>query len=158
MIRGCSRAWPIIWAIATWHCRSARAGCATATIMYWMKWRKALARSSRSRRRHSSLRRAHTTARAGTAINPRALLRLCHLVSAALPIGAYAYSQGLEFAVEAGWVHDEASALDWLQGLSSHSVGTLDLPILARLHRAWCLDDTAMLAYWNAQLLAARET
>ncbi len=85
-------------------------------------------------------------------------MRLCHLVSAALPIGAYAYSQGLEFAVEAGWVHDEASALDWLQGLSSHGVGTLDLPILSRLHRAWCLDDTVMLAYWNAQLLAARET
>ena len=90
--------------------------------------------------------------------DPQALLRLCHLVSPALPVGAYAYSQGLEFAVEAGWVHDEASALDWLQGLSSHGVGTLDLPILSRLHRAWCLDDTAMLAYRNAQLLAARET
>ncbi|MGA2564323.1 MAG: urease accessory UreF family protein [Steroidobacteraceae bacterium] len=85
-------------------------------------------------------------------------MRLCHLVSPALPIGAYAYSQGLEFAVQAGWVHDEASALDWLQGLSSHGVGTLDLPILARLHRAWCANDTMMLAYWNAQLLAARET
>ena len=96
--------------------------------------------------------------RAGTAISPHALLRLCHLVSAALPIGAYAYSQGLEFAVEAGWVHDEASALDWLQGLSSHSVGTLDLPLLSRLHRAWCRNDTVMLAYWNAQLLASRET
>jgi urease accessory protein len=55
-------------------------------------------------------------------------------------------------------VHDEASALDWLQGLSSHGMGTLDLPILSRLHRAWCASDTMMLAYWNAQLLAARET
>jgi urease accessory protein len=55
-------------------------------------------------------------------------------------------------------VHDEASALDWLQGLSSHGVGTLDLPILSRLHRAWCVNDTAMLEHWNAQLLAARET
>ena len=35
-----------------------------------------------------------------------ALLRLCHLVSPALPVGAYAYSQGLEYAVQAGWVGD----------------------------------------------------
>jgi urease accessory protein len=96
-------------------------------------------------------------ARAARAINPHALLRLCHLVSPALPIGAYAYSQGLEFAVQAGWVHDEASALDWLQGLSSHGVGTLDLPILLRLHRAWGARDTVMIEHWNAQLLASRE-
>ena len=70
--------------------------------------------------------------------NPHALLRLCHLVSPALPVGAYAYSQGLEFAVHAGWVTDESSTLEWLQGLSSHAIGTLDLPILLRLHRAWC--------------------
>ena len=68
--------------------------------------------------------------------DPQALLRLCHLVSPALPVGAYAYSQGLEYAVHAGWVHDEASTLDWLQGLSAHAIGTLDLPILLRLYRA----------------------
>src|ERR1700722_11956173 len=85
-----------------------------------------------------------------------ALLHLCHLVSPALPIGAYAYSQGLEFAVHGGWVHDEDSALDWLQGLSRHGVGTLDLPLLLRLHRAWCASDTPMIEHWNAQLLAAR--
>ena len=42
-----------------------------------------------------------------TTITDLALLRLCHLVSPALPVGAYAYSQGLEFAVHAGWVTDE---------------------------------------------------
>jgi hypothetical protein len=30
--------------------------------------------------------------------DPRVLLRLSHLVSPALPVGAYAYSQGLEYA------------------------------------------------------------
>jgi urease accessory protein len=87
-----------------------------------------------------------------------ALLHLCHLVSPGLPIGAYAYSQGLEYAVEVGWVHDEQSALDWLQGLSRHSVGTLDLPILLRLYRAWEADDAAAVREWSEFLIAARET
>jgi urease accessory protein len=90
--------------------------------------------------------------------DPQALLRLFHLVSPALPVGAYAYSQGLEYAVHAGWVHDEASTLDWLQGISSASVGTLDLPIVLRLHSAWTRADIADVRHWNAQLIAARET
>jgi urease accessory protein len=90
--------------------------------------------------------------------DPHALLRLCHLVSPALPVGAYAYSQGLEFAVHAGWVTDEASALEWLQGLSRCAVGTLDLPILLRLLRAWRAGHDAQVRDWTAQLIAARET
>jgi urease accessory protein len=90
--------------------------------------------------------------------NPHALLRLCHLVSPALPVGAYAYSQGLEFAVHAAWVTDEESTFEWLQGLSRHAVGTLDLPILLRLHRAWSAADDANVRFWTAQLIASRET
>src|ERR1700681_3903474 len=90
--------------------------------------------------------------------DPQALLRLCHLVSPALPVGAYAYSQGLEYAVHAGWVHDEATTLDWLQGLSRCAIGTLDLPVLWRLHRAWSAPDPADVRHWSAQLMAARET
>jgi len=90
--------------------------------------------------------------------DPHALLRLCHLVSPALPVGAYAYSQGLEYAVHAGWVRDEHGALDWLQGLSRHAVGRLDLPLLSRLYRAWSSGDGAAVQSWNAWLIAARET
>ncbi len=93
-----------------------------------------------------------------TDISPRALVHLCQLVSPALPIGAYAYSQGLEYAVQAGWVADEADCLDWLQGLAHRGPGSLDLPLLQRLHAAWCRDDIAAVKVWNAQLLAARET
>lgn len=90
--------------------------------------------------------------------DPLALLRLCHLVSPALPVGAYAYSQGLEYAVHAGWVRDEATTLEWLQGLSRSGLGTLDLPILLRLHRAWSSADASAVRHWTAQLIAARET
>ncbi len=39
-------------------------------------------------------------------------------------------SQGLEYAVEAGWVKDESSALEWIAGVARHAIGTLDLPVL----------------------------
>jgi urease accessory protein len=91
-------------------------------------------------------------------LNSHALLRLCHLVSPVLPIGAFGYSQGLERAVQDGWVHDEASALAWLQGLASHSLGSLDLPLLLRMHRAWQRGDATAAQHWTRQLIASRET
>ena len=51
------------------------------------------------------------------------LLHLMHLVSPALPVGAYAYSQGLEYAVERGWVKSLAGAEDWIGEVLSHSLG-----------------------------------
>ncbi|HNH36753.1 MAG TPA: urease accessory protein UreF, partial [Rhodocyclaceae bacterium] len=42
------------------------------------------------------------------------MVRLLHLASPALPVGAYTYSQGLEWAVEDGTVQDEATALAWI--------------------------------------------
>lgn len=93
-----------------------------------------------------------------TRADPQALLRLCQLVSPALPVGAYAYSQGLEFAVHAGWVSDEATAYDWLSGLCRRALGTLDLPILARLHTAWAQHDQIAVERWNERLIAARDS
>lgn len=93
-----------------------------------------------------------------TIIEPLALLRLFHLVSPALPVGAYAYSQGLEYAVHAGWVRDEATAFDWLQGLLRAGLGTLDLPILLRLYAAWTAGDAHAVEHWNDALIAARES
>jgi urease accessory protein len=83
------------------------------------------------------------------------LLRLMHLVSPALPVGAYAWSQGLESAVELGWVHDVGSARQWLSGVMQHGLARLELPVLLRLA---CADDAASLQHWNQWLLAARET
>jgi hypothetical protein len=42
------------------------------------------------------------------------LLHTLWLASPALPVGGFSYSEGLEAAVDAGLVHDEASAADWL--------------------------------------------
>src|SRR5262245_64304636 len=87
-----------------------------------------------------------------------ALTRLLQLVSPALPIGAFAYSQGLEQAVASGWVTDEASAAEWLLGLLAHAMTTLDLPVLERLIEAWRIDDRARVDAWSAWLAACRPT
>jgi len=87
-----------------------------------------------------------------------ALTRLMQIVSPALPIGAFAYSQGLEQAVASGWVTGETEAGAWLLGLLESSFATLDLPVLARLLRAWRADDEAAVERWSGWLLACRPT
>jgi len=87
-----------------------------------------------------------------------ALLRCLQLSSPGLPIGAYSYSQGLEWAVECGWVTSEASLADWLREQLGASVGPLDVAVYARLHAAARGEDDVALAYWNDVLLAHRET
>jgi len=87
-----------------------------------------------------------------------AQLRLMQLVSPALPIGGFTYSQGLEYAVEAGWVADMSSLQDWLLGLVEDGVTHLEVPVLARLYQACTAKDAEALLAWGRYLLAARET
>ena len=86
------------------------------------------------------------------------LLRLLHLASPALPIGAFHFSQGLEYALEANWVRDEGSASQWIEGLATNTIGTLDLPILLRLRRAYAIGDASAIKRWSERVLASRET
>jgi urease accessory protein len=44
-----------------------------------------------------------------------ALLRLQSWLSPAFPSGSYSYSHGIEWAVEAGYISDRESLIDWLQ-------------------------------------------
>lgn len=87
-----------------------------------------------------------------------ALLRLLQLASPMLPVGAYAYSQGLEYAIEAEWIRSGEEVQEWISGLLSNSLAKTDLPALARLHMAWSGRDEALVRYWNARLYALRET
>jgi urease accessory protein len=84
------------------------------------------------------------------------LLRLFQLTSAALPIGAFAYSQGLEQAVELGDVTDAEGASRWIRGLLADSILSLDVPVFARLHRAFSDADDDSATHWSAFLFAAR--
>jgi len=79
------------------------------------------------------------------------------LTSPSLPIGGYSYSQGLEFAISSGWVHDTSTASDWIQGLLKNSLINLDLPVLQKLYEAWQESDTDRVRYWNNFLSANRD-
>jgi len=87
-----------------------------------------------------------------------ALLGLMQLVSPALPIGAFAWSQGLESAFELGWVENEADLQQWLEGVLEDGLSRCELPLLARLQSAWAAGDAEAIAQWNDWLHATRET
>jgi urease accessory protein len=85
-----------------------------------------------------------------------ALMRLFQLSSAALPIGAFAYSQGLEQAVALGDVNCRESSRVWIAGMLESSVLSLDVPVFARLYRAFAEREPARARHWNDYLFAAR--
>jgi len=92
------------------------------------------------------------------ALNSLALLRLLQLASPALPVGAYTYSQGLEWAVESGRIVDEASAGRWIADLLQHGIGRFEAPLLVHLMRDWASGDAREIARLNADFLASRES
>lgn len=85
------------------------------------------------------------------------LARLLQLASPALPVGAYTYSQGLEWAVESGVIRDEAGAGRWIGDLLRHGIGRYEAPLVFALMAAWTAADTAEISRLNAEFLASRE-
>jgi urease accessory protein len=86
------------------------------------------------------------------------LVRLLQLASPTLPIGAYSYSQGLEWAVESGDVRDAASARVWIGDVLELVVAPGEAAVAWRLLAAARRADWPMVATWNAWFRASRET
>jgi len=84
-------------------------------------------------------------------------LRLMQLISPTLPIGSFAYSQGLEYAVDAGWVNNEEQTQQWIKGQIKNTLSSLDIPVMQRMYKAWQAEEYETVIYWNKWLLAARE-
>jgi urease accessory protein len=89
-----------------------------------------------------------------TADEAAALYRLMTWLSPAFPVGAFSYSSGIEWAVEAGDVTDAASLRDWLAAMLSEGSGFCDAVFLAQAHRAASTQDEASLCE-IAELAAA---
>jgi urease accessory protein len=87
-----------------------------------------------------------------------ALTRLMHLVSPSLPIGSFTYSQGIEWAVECGWIDSMETLDDWVEDQLMTSIVHLDLPVLLRLYTAVKETDESVMTEWSQFLLASRET
>lgn len=75
-----------------------------------------------------------------------ALWRLLLWASPAFPVGSFAHSHGLEWAIEAGDVRDSATLRDWVEDALTFGTGRTDAILLAHAHRAAAARDTARLA------------
>lgn len=85
-------------------------------------------------------------------------LHLLRLVSPSFPVGAFSYSRGLEWAVQAGWVHDAVTARDWILGNLEHTVAAVDGALFWRMSQALQRGDDASFTEANAWLGASRES
>src|SRR5258708_31850337 len=76
---------------------------------------------------------------------PLALLRLQSWLSPAFPAGSYSYSHGLEWAVEAGHIHDRKSLVDWLEADLCYGSGRNEAIFFSEALRSATGDDHAKL-------------
>jgi urease accessory protein len=83
-----------------------------------------------------------------------ALLPLMLWLSPAFPVGSFAYSQGLEWAVESGDIHDARSLGAWLVDLLSFGAPRADAILFAECFRAAIAEDWKALAEANALAIA----
>ncbi len=83
---------------------------------------------------------------------------LLRLASPQLPIGGYSYSQGLEMAVENGWVNDSDSARRWLEDQLLLNLARFEAPLLLAHCEAAAQDDWPRLLQLAAEHRASRET
>ncbi len=90
-------------------------------------------------------------------------LSLLQLVSPALPVGAFSYSEGLEVLIQAGDLCEETQLQDWLEAELTQGMLRLEaaaLPLLAADVSAWCAGESAArqrLLELDGWLLATRE-
>jgi urease accessory protein len=83
----------------------------------------------------------------GNAEGPKsaALYRLMAWLSPAYPVGAFSYSSGIEWAVEAGDIVDAATLRRWLAVMIGEGGGFCDAVFFAHAHRAIADEDDVVL-------------
>ena len=93
-------------------------------------------------------------------INPESLqlLRLLQITSPALPVGAYSYSEGIEYLCTNGTIQTESELSNWLKRELSFGFITNEAAIALRAHQAVICGALASLNYWNNWLSATRES
>lgn len=91
-------------------------------------------------------------------VDPIKLNKLLQLCSANLPVGGFSFSQGLEYAVEMGWLTSPTTTANWININLEESIAHTDLAILKRLFTALAEHDLDTFTYWNNHLIACRES
>jgi len=87
-----------------------------------------------------------------------ALLHLLQLASPALPVGAYSYSEGLEYLVHTHQIQDTTSLQHWLIQELAYGAVRLEAAVMLRAFNATSEQNQQALHHWNDWLSAAKET
>jgi urease accessory protein len=87
-------------------------------------------------------------------LSPGALYRLMTWLSPAYPVGAFSYSSGIEWAVEARDIHDATTLRCWLEAMLTDGAGYCDGIFFSQAHRAVSGDEDSAL-HDIAELAAA---
>jgi urease accessory protein len=108
----------------------------------------------------SSVTAQHAVPQEHGELSTPALYRLMTWMSPAYPVGAFSYSGGLEWAVEASDVRDAATLTNWLKTMISHGSVLCDAVIFCHAYRAVADGDDgalAAVAELSAALAGSRE-
>jgi urease accessory protein len=97
-------------------------------------------------RRTITVMRMNETSGPARSAEQAALYRLMAWLSPAYPVGAFSYSGGIEWAVEAGDIKDAATLAPWLAVMIGEGSGFCDAVLLLHAHRAIVGNDDAALA------------
>jgi urease accessory protein len=84
--------------------------------------------------------------------------RFLQLASPALPVGAYSYSQGLEWAIESSAVNNVATAQRWIEDHLRHVFAKFEAPTYVAAFSAWNICDAVRLDCLNREFVASRES
>lgn len=91
-------------------------------------------------------------------LTPQAFLRLQSWLSPSFPNGAYSYSHGLEWAVEAGYIDSRLSLVDWLEADLRYGTGRNEAIFFCEAFRCAMDDDRARLGRVAELASASRGT
>lgn len=91
-------------------------------------------------------------------MNSAALLALLQLVSPALPVGAYTYSEGLETLTQSEQIQTAFQLEQWLTHELRYGTIRVEAAVLVRAYYAAMNADLNQLNYWNQWLSALRDT
>jgi len=90
-----------------------------------------------------------------TALKLNRLLQLC---SANLPVGGFSFSQGLEYAIDSGWINNDKETYDWVALTLTTAIAPTDLAVIKRLYCALQNNNFDEFNQWNQLLIATRES
>jgi urease accessory protein len=85
-------------------------------------------------------------------------IKLLQLISPTFPVGAFSYSQGLEFACDEGVITNAQTAELWITDMLLISIAKLEAPLAYRMLIAAHAQDIEQLQFWNDEFLCLRET